>query len=1149
MNTSTPFTLSTERLENFSVQELLLEMTNTVLKIQSVLSTAPSLAQVIRQQFQVRMAALGCDVDLQALRVQQGVPLIDLALQAMIDQQALSLEQMGPQLFAAGVTQPIDADVNLIHQVLGELLPQWADTWLEQLQDFWAGALSPDEAFGPNRLHQLLAYLFFLDIHLWAKGRPERAARCKQLEESIFNADATLRTLSLLDDSGQAIPLSQAFVSGDFAEHPADTVVCLYSTWDGLGLYGDLQSLLGDVTWRLQKTETRQPLLQHLAPAQQALLQGQTLTVVEQPFAEDVFKQHVADLQRTQRQWFLDILQNARAHSQPAPQVWEALAAMEQQRVLVSTLQARHADRLRQYRVSRQPDWLRFLVGDEKVAYEQREKTLEDAQLRVDTLLEGHASHEDYARLQIQAYVQKHLGLTIDAEQVVLNVAYSIDLDGHVQTGSRQLSLGQWVLSGGYQGQEAQVVVQVVQGPDLSAQFIAAMIAELNLRMGYIDAVRALYLTEEGTAAMADALQARLSLSFLSARYQGMDPTAFEVFERLGQHNGSLASLGVEVGCVLLNEQGVVLKDLFYVRYPQGDDWRYIVYAPGAPGGDVRVFDAVHHLSDAMAGWSATAPGCDYLVGQVAFAERSGFRRHLEQQHRSTTHWIRNSMVLKPWEASTWSDALSKIASMKVEGLLDELQAVTPQWYRDATPNDRQALSNLDFMLQALGQEYEKHYSLPHFRSFAHHEVGQWLNTLLGSNSTGGWVDPDTVLVTLEAGAEMTLTQVVISGYGSSFNFEEFARFASTRGQDLSRLDRRRVASYIRSAKLGERYIAQAKQTLVKTDAKYGLYRALHGHLLRLQITRTALCEVLQGNLSSAQRRWMKATVESLLELEPPVVGGDRTYQKDGVYQLALRGQRIEGVYILRHMQGNAADDLLYTPDAPDGRWLRSREDLISQWKAYGLGDYFYRRVAIKDQRIIGTLINDIARAGDPTDLIVSAYGEYTRISDLGDEFDAMTLRIIDDVDHDTTSVAERISRLLFEVVLSTASILSMPFPPASMAISAFTTLRAFTKGALAYRDGDRASALVSFALSGLGVFSMVGGWGRLLAALSKLSSGPSSAQVELLKNLCKELVAPVAPKAATPTYKVFKEELTLFLGDLEASAQALPKGHAPFAS
>lgn len=102
MNTSTPFTLSTERLENFSVQELLLEMTNTVLKIQSVLSTAPSLAQVIRQQFQVRMAALGCDVDLQALRVQQGVPLIDLALQAMIDQQALSLEQMGPQLFRGG---------------------------------------------------------------------------------------------------------------------------------------------------------------------------------------------------------------------------------------------------------------------------------------------------------------------------------------------------------------------------------------------------------------------------------------------------------------------------------------------------------------------------------------------------------------------------------------------------------------------------------------------------------------------------------------------------------------------------------------------------------------------------------------------------------------------------------------------------------------------------------------------------------------------------------------------------------------------------------------------------------------------------------------------------------------------------------------
>ncbi|WP_409278715.1 hypothetical protein [Pseudomonas defluvii] len=1149
MNTSTPFIFSTERLENFSVQELLLEMTNTVLKIQSVLSTAPSLAQVIRQHFQVRMAAFGCDVDLQALQVQQGVPLIDLALQALIDQQALSLEQIGTQLFTADSTQPVDVDVNVIHQVLGELLPQWADTWLEQLQAFWAGALSPDEALGPNKLHLLLAYLFFLDVNLWAKGRPERVARCKQLKESIFDTDATLRTLSLVDDSGQATPLLQAFVLGDFAEHSADTAVCLYSAWDGLGLYGDLQSLLGDVTWRLQKTETRQQLLQHLAPSQQALLQGQTLTVVERPCADDVFRQQVADLQCTQRQWFLDILQNARAESQPAPRVWEALAAMERQSVLVSTLQARHADRLRQYRISRQPDWLRCLVGDEKVAYEQREKTLADAQQRVDTLLQGHASYEDYARLQIQAYVQKHLGLTVDAEQVVLNVVYSIDLNGHVQTGSRQLSLGQWVLSGGYQGEEAQVVVHVVQGPSLSAQFIATMIAELNLRMAYIDAVQALYLTEEGTAAMADALQARLSLSFLSARYQGMDSAAFEVFEQLGQHSGSLEALGVEVGCVLLNEQGGVLKDLFYVRYPEGDDWRYIVYAPGAPGGDVRVFDAVHHLSDAMAGWSATAPGCDYLVGQVACAERSGFRRHLEQQRRSTTHWIRNSMVLKPWEASTWNEALSRIAAMKVEGLLDELQAVTPQWYRDATPNHRQTLSDLDFMLQALGREYEKHYSLPHFRSFAHHEVGQWINTVLGSNATGGWVDPDTVLVTLEADAVMTLTQVVISGYDSSFNFEDFARFTSTCGQDLSRLGRRRVASYIRSARLGERYIEQARQTLVTTDANYGLYRALHRHLLCAQITRTALCESLQGNLSTAQRRWMKAAVESLLELEPPVVGGDRTYQKDGVYQLALRGQRIEGVYIFRHMQGNAADDLLYTPDAPDGLWLRSRDDLVGQWKAHELGDYFYRRTAIKDQRIIGTLIDDIVRAGDPTDLIVSAYGEYTRISDLGDEFDAMTLRLIDDVDCDTTSVAERISWLLFEVVLSTASILMMPFPPAAMAISTLVSLRAFTMGALAYRDGDRASALVSFAFSGLGVFSIVGGWGRLFAALSKLSSGPSSVRVELLKNLCKDLVAPVAPKAVTPAYKALEEELTLFLCDLEASAQALPKGHVPFAS
>lgn len=1149
MNTSTSLIFSTEELSSFSTQELLLEMTNTVLKIQSVLSKAPSLAQVMRGQFQARMAALGCDVDLEALQTHQGTPLINLVLQAMLDQQGLSVETIGPQLFNVDLTQPVEVDVNVVHQVLGELLPEWADTWLKQLQDFWLGASSPDKPFGPNNLHILLAHLFFLDVNVWAGQRPERVAQASQVEAFIFDTDANVRALSLRDERGQATPLFQAFVLGEFSESSADTTVWLYSAWDGLTPYRDLQTLLADMEWRLQAPETRQLMLQSLAPSQQALLQGQVLKVVEQPFAESVFKHQVSDLKRTQRQWFLDILQTARVKSQDACEVWEALTAMEEQAVLVSVLQARHADRLREHRVARQPEWLRFLVGDEKATYEQREKTLVQAQQRVDTLLQGHVSYEAFAHAQIQAYVQKHLGVTIDAEHVVLDMTYSIDIDGHVLTGGRQLTLGQWVLSGGYQGKDAQVVVRVVQGPNLSIPFIATMTAELNLREGYIDSTQALYFSEEGGAAMTDALRACLSLSFLSARYQGMDQAAFEVFERLGQHSGPLEALGVEVGGVLLNDHGLALKDLFYLRYPHGDDWRYIVYSPGAPGGDVRVFDAVHQLSMAMGEWTLTPAGREYLVGQVAFADRAGFSRYLEQQHRLPTHWTRESVVLERWVVGTWHDALAEVASKKVNGLLDELQAVTPQWYRDAAPQDRQALTDLDFVLLALRGEYEEHYRLPHFRSFAHHEVGQRINAFLASSAEGGWVDPDTVLVTLGTDAVMTLTQVVISGYDSSFNFEDFAKLASTCGQDLSRLDRRFLASYIRSANLGERYIALAKQTLVEsTDSSYSLYRALHRYLLCFQIKRTWLCETLSGNLSTAQRRWMKEAVESLLALEPPVVGGD-TFNKDGVYQLALRGRRIEGVYIFRHLQGSSADDLLYTPDAPDGIWLRSRDDLARQWKEGGLGAYFYQRTAIKDQRIIGTLLDDVVRAGDPTTTITQAYGEYARISDFGDEFDVMTHRIIEDVDLDTTSVAERISWLLFEVALSTAAILSMPFPPAAMAVSVFSTLRTFTVGALAYRDGDRASALAAFALAGAGVFSLAGGWGRLFSAISKLSDGPSSAQVELLKRLCSDIVAPVAPRTLTPAFKVFQEELTLFLNDMDSPAQELTKGRAPFAN
>lgn len=206
------------------------------------------------------------------------------------------------------------------------------------------------------------------------------------------------------------------------------------------------------------------------------------------------------------------------------------------------------------------------------------------------------------------------------------------------------------------------------------------------------------------------------------------------------------------------------------------------------------------------------------------------------------------------------------------------------------------------------------------------------------------------------------------------------------------------------------------------------------------------------------------------------------------------------------------------------------------QWEA--LQDYFYRRVSIDDQPAIGSLIESVERAADGQAMVLKAISDYKRVTDLAHEFDVMVERIIADVDADTTSVAERIWGILFEVAIGVAAILSIPFPPATLALNVVLTLRSFVQGALAYEDGDRASALKWFVVTAVGVVSISGVAGRFAKALSKLSKGPGSPTTELLKKLVADF-GKAGSETVSSVGEALDDELTLFLKYLERTVPA----------
>lgn len=944
-----------------------------------------------------------------------------------------------------------------------------ADAWRARLDIWWQAQLS-------IKTPSLTLTLLLSRLIMWEEQRllHRRPADKDQIERLLPGGDPSVgcaTVTAVVDDIRVHIPGTFAVTRFNESDNASGNFL-MFSLEKGLWFDTNPQLAGRELVRQIYEASLWSTSLSE--QDREVLKNAEALTLHFEPLEVSPIRYLIDAMHEVQRQAIEAALEGL---EEGAVQVGllDAVARMEG---VVSVFKQRTEALVSRYRRRLLPHWRQFLQGEELDQYHALEANVQQTQSRCEAQMAGGSTPHEYASQRIQAYMNDALGEFVDPGEIMLTLRYDYDINvlEQVPAPEHRFSLLDYAMSGGCSNNRLKVEASdPLWREKLPETFLQPMIEALDLRVGFQQHIRSLYENPDMMKSLQETLDARLALAALAARFQGLPAGAYDIVQ--GVRTGDLHHKGISVAQVYLNEETLLGDMLCFV---QGDT--LVLYAPGSPAGDFLEFQSLRQLNLEVGSWTITSNGSQYLLAQCMQDKRQDLARYLRKVEIISTDWAQHTVTLVPLEGEDWDQVLARVAQHKVADLLDDLQAVTPNWYLEAEPGQRQRLADLDNQLKVVLADYNTLTAIQPFRTFVHEQVSERINQISGGR--GERIDPDTVLVETEPGAVRTLTDTLIKGYPASFNFSAFAKISSSSGQNVSHLDRRVLDGYIRAARLGEKYMARLEETFLDPAAPgFDSQRWLYRKMFALKLQRDWLTEAEQGYLGKAHAVWLGEVAESF-----------STSQIDDncqVFELELKGCRIEGAYLMRN-PADPEDTLLYLPEQPESLMFQTPSQLARAWRENDLGDYFYRRASIKEQPKIGTLIDDQLHHGDGIDIVLNAIGQGDRIIDMAADFQARIERLVEDVDEDVETVAERISGLVVEWGITAAGILTVPFPPAAMAVGLMCAARSFVRGAMAWQDGDRSTALMYFGVGALATFASSGAAGKVfekvIRQLSKLN-------------------------------------------------------------
>ncbi|EXF91359.1 hypothetical protein HK44_018600 [Pseudomonas fluorescens HK44] len=715
------------------------------------------------------------------------------------------------------------------------------------------------------------------------------------------------------------------------------------------------------------------------------------------------------------------------------------------------------------------PDWLQRASEEDRQYYVDTEQSLAEKEHALDERLKETRSLKAFAHFYAQEFVRILSGELIDPEQIFVNARHTFYVGQQKVVQRNRLTLPEFMLNGLYD--PASVPLEITLEGEalpsgLTEQDLFEVMGSESMRSLYAEKFEEKYTSEAVLHALQTVLDSRTDLSSFSAKLQGhISDDSLKIVELASQNAGNYSA-----GEISFDGWKIPFQGMIVYCGPEGEDGACVLYAPDAPGGRVWFeFASFKQLNFHVFDWTRLPEARSYLSRQSHASERE--RTHTYMRHLQAELPVQWGIKRNAWP-SVGHGALRHAVLLNVGWLRGEVEAVIPAGYRSATPYHRQYFARLNTELKALTRLASHEAALISYEKFAYNLVKKMADDLMADNGETVAVNPDLIMVELDGSQEMTLSQLIIKEHhiteesGPIHNPGVYPRIRLLPGHPpMSDLLNQYIVNWSKALRPGEKYIDMLEADYLDKDAPgFALKRDVYVNLQLHEMQRAALSELFSGVLSREHYGRVEQAIDRLRVPEPfnPI---ETDYpdvpQRDGVYRFHLQSRQVQGVYVFRMMNNGVAEDLLYTPHAPDGRYFRPLAEFARSVKEGGLGGYYCKRVKYTDQRVISDYIEEVDRRSadiDPPALPVNS-----RVFNFSHCYSEMIRQIINGVDAQTTSLIEVVAKLSYDAAVAAVAVVGCVFPPIGFGLSAVVMAKGVFEGEMAYHEGDYKKVFSSY--------------------------------------------------------------------------------------
>ncbi|TFH82865.1 dermonecrotic toxin domain-containing protein [Pseudomonas kribbensis] len=997
-------------------------------------------------------------------------------------------------------------DVVAVGSMIGNVLGSLAQKYPPLLAQYWAASSGKDDKGRelPSRSRQLqdaCAALFWQELSATVQMQGVRPEVEESFAAFIRGASMTpAYSISLQLENGRFATLAGCFVTYLAGRSVSELIpgddewVVLFTHVNGLETFRTSTMMQRVLEQRLSNPDSRMQLLKGVALEDAAQVR-QVPDIRYLNIQGELFHTLTARLLEKQQRdvtWHLRQLEKTGVDLQA---VIHSIESVHRQQTVIDAARGRIAHLLVLMNKKNRPQWLKDAPATHQEVFASMETGLFRSQVALHESMGGVSSFQEYVRGVVETHISAGDTQRVDPDAVWVTVQHSLPMGSRRIEHIERKTLTQLFMYGVHdKGAAYSIKFEAFHNnPRLTASNVERAIRQFDLRVQYANERNDRFGRASVREAMREVLAQQIAVSNFAAILQKhISPQAQDMVQRY-----LLGDPAMEASGVAFRRYYKPFRDMlaFRARGAESDRSRHVLYAPGGPTGQQWFeFTDLTSLKRQFIAWGFEPRDRDFLIGQAFSEDRAEFEKDylsFSEPGPVFQPWWWEGVTLVQWAQGLDEGPLMGAIHRIIDWEVAEEKVATPVWYRNAAAQDRELLTRLNTEFKAIYEVSKNELNIPTMASFSRGLVMERLNRhLRRSDPKHPLIDPDQVNVKVRGQEWMTLTQLFIQW--QLWPSDGQVAFASGNGASLGSLNASAVGALI-SLKPAMAYEWHLVDHFANSPSQ-SLKAKLFCKVKQNEMLKAALTQKMQGSLSSEQFNWLAGLVEGLDHDRPhePEPFKPGTTPQEGIHTLALEGRRIEGAYTFGRRVAGKLQLLVYIPKAPDGLSFRPLESLTLGLKGGSLGNHVIALARLEHRAVVQNFVTRCQQAANalPAPALNNSYA----VTHFKFEFDSMISRVLSDVDHQTTTPAERFWNTVLVVTELAVDIVSLFVPPVGLVASILRITRSIVQGIVAYSLGDDdagrnhlASAWRSSILLYVGAIAGVGGSVSAVGALSRV--------------------------------------------------------------